>query len=92
MEAKEKKKPKQCCETCIHSRWRLTDSGKILRRDTGVCLAMYDSKKLSVPQCVPIQQHIVFSGSGKDCALYEMNDGEKFNCEGYQFIQRKKGE
>jgi hypothetical protein len=87
---------KKCCETCIHSRWRLTLTGRIRKDAAGKCdvpftwedyLTAWNSV---MPECVSIGYYSlggIWEGRGENCPLYQLNDGEKFHSDGTRFAK-----
>ncbi len=73
---------KQCCKTCKHSRWWLTDSGRIKKNYAGRCVV--ELPVLKLPSCIKepiLSRSYVWPGEqyGDDCPLYEVNNGKPFS-------------
>lgn len=63
--------PGQSCQTCIHSRWQLTATGRISRVGAGECVAVIELPVL--PSCVDMPdfcRSYIWPDFGSNCQLY----------------------
>ena len=76
------RKPK-CCKTCIHSRWWLTPTGRIIKDGAGRCVVPLPDFTKLLPSSVlkrysyrEPEAGLVQPDFGDDCALYQENPGK----------------
>jgi hypothetical protein len=74
----------KCCKTCIHSRWPLTETGRISRLSTARCEAPIPDAPV-LPDSVtkaygynpkPWNKSRMEQEDGVDCPCYEVNNGK----------------
>ena len=71
--------PKQCCKTCVHSRWRFGANPVVAWPYSGKCVApISDDIIQHIPSCcVPeFPRNSIYEDDGTDCPLYSQNDGK----------------
>jgi hypothetical protein len=73
---------KQCCKTCLFSRWNLTPTGRISKDSSGRCVVEFPF--LFLPDCVtkaygfkkePARTYVSQDWGGS-CPLYQENQGK----------------